>query len=194
MFFLFFILGICFLIVLLIVFTTIKVHIKNLKFSTDKINGRNLNSDYRIILSLYIFGKIKYFNLDITKFKLENQKIRRNISKVQEKVLSNKNEIDINIFKLIKKINLKIEKLRLNINLGTEDAALTAETVGAISGILSIIIGLIAKNKNQNNWRVNPIYNGRNFFNIDLNCIFEIKLIHIISTLYILSRKEKVEK
>lgn len=180
LFFLYIIIIIVTLITILTIFTTIKIHIQNLQFSTDRVNGRHLNCDYKLILSLYLFNKIKYLKIDITKIKLENPKIKNNLSKVQEKVLSNKDEIESNIFKTIKRINFKIENLRLNINIGTEDAALTAKSVGVLSSILGIITGIVINKKEKSKWRVMPVYQNRNFLNVYLDSIIKLKTINII--------------
>ena len=48
---------------ILIMFTNIKIHIENLKFTSKKNNGRNLNSNYKITLRLYLFRKINYLKI-----------------------------------------------------------------------------------------------------------------------------------
>ena len=180
MFFLYLIIILFTIISVFTIFTTIKIHIKNIQFSTEKINGRHLNEDYRIIISLYLFSNIRYLKVDITKLKLENQKLKANLNKVQKKVIENKNEIDINILSIIKKLNLKIENLRLNINIGTEDAALTAKSIGIVASILGIITGLFINKREKSKWEVIPVYQNRNFLNLYFDSILKLKTIDII--------------
>mgnify|MGYP004699780203 CR=1 FL=1 len=111
---------------ILIMFTNIKIHIENLKFTSKKNNGRNLNSDYKITLKIYI--------------------------------------------------DLK-------------EAALNALIVGLFSGIISIGEGIlfsqeILSTNSKNEWKIVPLYQNENILKIDFNCIINIKLIHIIYTVY----------
>ena len=48
--------------------------------------------------------------------------------------------------------------------------------------------------KATTNFNVTPIYNNPNLINIEFSGIFEIKMIHIINIIYILNKKEGVEK
>ena len=58
-------------------FTTIEIELQNIRYSTDKREGRNLNPDYKIEIKLYLFEKIKFFKFDITKLKMERLKLKK---------------------------------------------------------------------------------------------------------------------
>ena len=165
MFFFYLSLGLLIILTILIVFTTIQIHIENIRLEIPKKNGRNINKKYKITIKLYIFEKINYFKLDITKYKMEKSVIRKNIEKLKR--------------------NLKMV-------LGTEDTAQNAIIVGTISSIIAIIMGVLSEKKilaigdgkeNQINWKIIPLYQNRNLLNIDLNCIISFKLIHIINAI-----------
>lgn len=189
MFFFCIILIMIILLNILTIFTTIQIHIQNIKYSTDRDNGRHLNKNYKIEIKLYFLEKIRYFKLDITKKKMERVKIQKNLDKVKQKMIKDKNNFDIKLLKFLKYLNFKIKKIKLNIDIGLEDAAANAICVGTVSSIIAIILGNFMKKNNQNFWKVTPIYKNRNLLNVNLDCIFSLKLIHIIYTIYILKKK-----
>ena len=192
MFFFYLILGLLIILTILIVFTTIQIHIENIRLEIPKKNGRNINKKYKITIKLYIFQKINYFKLDITKYKMERRVIRKNIEKLKRKIEKDKNNFDMRQISKLRKMNIKIQKINLKMVLGTEDTAQNAIIVGTISSIIAIIMGVLSEKKilamgdgkeNQINWKIIPLYQNRNLLNIDLNCIISFKLIHIINAI-----------
>ena len=193
MFFFYLSLGLLIILTILIVFTTIQIHIENIRLEIPKKNGRNINKKYKITIKLYIFEKISYFKLDITKYKMEKRVIRKNIEKLKRKIEKDKNNFDMKQISKLRKMNIKIKKIDLKMVLGTEDTAQNAIIVGTISSIIAIIMGVLSEKKilaigegkeNQINWKIIPLYQNRNLLNIDLNCIISFKLIHIINAIW----------
>lgn len=180
------------LIILLLIYSKIGVEIINLKFSSQNI--RHINKDYKIIIKLYILGKIPVLKLNITKTKLEKLKIKEKIKDFDLKLIEDKNKFDKNFFKAFKKINIGIEKVNLNIELGTENAVLTSIIVPAISTIIAIILRKKVKKFENQTFIINPVYVNQNHINIQLSGIFDIKMNHIINIIYILNKKEGVKK
>lgn len=198
MFFFYLISLLVIFLIILILFTTIQINIENVKISTEKVNGRNINPKYKITIKLYIFKKINYLKLYITKNKIEKKVIQKNIDKLKEKIEKNKNKFDIRILVNLKKINLKIQKINLKVYLGIEDAATNAITAGMLSSSIAIIMGILVdrnilvlssqnekQEKNSVYWKITPIYQNKNLLNIDLNCIISFKLIHIIDIIFL---------
>lgn len=192
LFFFYLSLGLLIILTILIVFTTIQIHIENIRLEIPKKNGRNINKKYKITIKLYVFEKINYFKLDITKYQMEKRVIRKNIEKLKRKIEKDKNNFDMKQISKLKKMNIKIQKINLKMVLGTEDTAQNAIIVGTISSIIAIIMGLLSEKKilaigegkeNQINWKIIPLYQNRNLLNIDLNCIISFKLIHIINAI-----------
>jgi len=192
LFFFYLSLGLLIILTILIVFTTIQIHIENIRLEIPKKNGRNINKKYKITIKLYIFEKISYFKLDITKYKMEKRVIRKNIEKLKRKIEKDKNNFDMKQISKLRKMNIKIKKIDLKMVLGTEDTAQNAIIVGTISSIIAIIMGVLSEKKilaigegkeNQINWKIIPLYQNRNLLNIDLNCIISFKLIHIINAI-----------
>lgn len=188
MFFFYVILIVLAILTILIIFTTIQIHVENVKFRIPKNGETHINTKYKITIKFYILKKINYLKLDITKDKIEKAFMNKNINKMMEK---NKKNIDIKQISNLEKMNFKLKQMNLKIYLGLEDAALNAIMVGIISSSISIIMGiLIDKNilkfenkkveKNEIYWKIVPIYQNKNLLNIDLDCIISFKLIHII--------------
>ena len=153
------------LIILLLGFSDIKIHITKANFKFDN-NKFRINNDFQIIFSLVIFNKIVYFRKNIKK-----NKIRPGLTKKKKR----KSMYFKNIIK-----RLKIEKLDLLITGGFEDASLTAICIGIISILISIIIRSIGENSKNINWSVTPTYDGKNYYEVKLDCIFTVKIVSLV--------------
>jgi hypothetical protein len=92
------------------------------------------------------------------------------------------------IFSLFKKI--KIEYLNLSIKIGVEDAVLTSYIVAVISSVISIILPYFVENNDNEKYKyvIEPIYN-KSTFQMYLNSIVSIKIVHIIYVIYNLTKK-----
>ena len=184
MLFIFILLDFLFIILLL---SYIRITINELKLSNLK---EYVTDDYIINISLNLFNKFKWFNL-----KLNNKKIKTIYSKIKTSKIDSRKVID-NIIRInhksIKKLKPDIEKLDLLAGIGTEDAILTSSTVFLSSLFISTILPQLTKRIDEKNfkYRVIPVYN-KNVYYIELNCIFAIKLVHIINIIYIYLKERK---
>ena len=169
---------------LLVYFIEIKVEIENFEI---KIKNKNfdLNKNGIVIIKFNVLNKINLFKIktNIDKFQLPESKNK--YDKIKNHVVKNDN---IKIKDIQKKLKLKYENIKLNIEIGEENAAITAILTGVISSIVSVIIGKYFSDIKQINWSVQPMYN-INILKLSLNCIISVKLIHIISTIFMM-RKE----
>lgn len=102
--------------------------------------------------------------------------------------------INIKTLKIIKGLQMKIESLKLEINIGIKDVIYTSYTVAIIASILSIILPHLVKKEDIKNIRyeINPIYNTLTF-NLNLDSIISIKVVHIIYVIYNLVKKGRDE-
>ena len=181
----FFILLFFILVVIVILNSEVQIEIYDLDISTNR--KEKIKQNYKTCIRLILFNKIKVFKINIKKFK--NKKININIflDKINaDKENANKKELIQSILKNLNELRIKIIKADLKVELGTEDAALTAISVGIIGSILGF---LLKKQKFQ----VLPIYKQKNILNIKLNCIFRVNLMHYIYKT-ILKRREKNER
>ena len=174
---------------ILILFSKIRIEIVNLKISS--ISNKHVNNNYKIVIKLCTLYKIPIIKVNLTKNKLEKLKIKEKIKKIDLKVLKNKNDIDKNFLKAIKKVNISIKKINLRIELGTENASLTAFLVCLLSSIISILFSKKVTNYEKQKYIINPIYNNQNIINMLISGIFEMKMIHIINIIYILNKNKK---
>ena len=212
-----------FLVLFFIIIFTIFIFLNSsFKLSVNKliIDTEIKKYDYEFKFGLYFINKIRIIGFKVNKKKvekikneikkLENSKTLKLISKIDISKISSKLETklkeqikknDINIFKIIKIIlkNLKLEIIKYNMNLevGVEDAFLNSIIVGIISTIVSIILKVTVKNiKKYNNffYKISPIYGKENIIKLNLNCIINLKLVHIINIIYLVNKEGRSEK
>lgn len=153
----------------------IEIEIKNLDISTMRQNI--INKNYEIIIALVIFNKWRIIKLKITKDKIKKIRKSKMIKRLDTKLLKNK-KTNKSIIQTIKELKIEIKKIEMQIEIGLEDAALTAISVGIVSGIIGILLKdkITAKDK----YEIKPIYIQKNLINLRLNCIFRIDLMHYI--------------
>ena len=188
-----------FFLIILLIFITIKIKFEFINFKFSTIDEDHINKDYKIKIILYTFYKIPILKKEIDNEKIQkllsNEKLAKVIKNQEIKIIQNRKDIDINIFKVLKNINIEIDEINLNIKIGTEDASITAFMIPIISTILSIILSKNIKKYNDKQiFSINPIYINQNFINIYFSGIFNINMIHIINTICMLNRKRKGDK
>ena len=197
--------------IILILNINIKLSIDNLTIDTEK---KKLNYEFEV--GLYIFNKIRVVGLKINKKKIEKirreingfkkSKIIKLISKINfEKItlkledkLKHQITNNINIFKAIKIIikNLKLQTLEYNMNLeiGINDVCYNSFLITVISTVIAIALKLTAKSLKKCFYKIIPIYGNGNILKLNLNCIINLKVVHIINTIYLISKKGKSDK
>lgn len=117
----------------------------------------------------------------ILKFKLNKEKLKKIISSNKSKI-----KLEVNDFKeIIKKI--EIPKLNINAKFGTGEPNSTAFFVAIVSSIIGIAL---ARKIEKPRYTIEPVYGDGNYIFLSINCIFEIKLVHIINIFIKLKRKE----
>ena len=150
----------------------IKIYVKQFELDNTRINK------FKIYLSLNIFNK-----LDLLKIKIDKTTLKKILNKNNKKVnLGNLKKDDIKL--LIS--NIKVEKLNIYSILGTESPYFTSFLVPILSSILAILLAKVENSK----YKIDPIYIDRNYLYLCINCIFTIKLVHIINISRKLKRKE----
>lgn len=187
----FILLGIIILILtitLLILLSTFHLEIINLEATNIKEKASN-NTGYAIILSLYLCNKFKWIWIH-----LNDEKLRKAYSKMQlEKIDFKKLEQDFKWedLKIIKKIKPKVSYFNLNASLGTQSPVVTSFLVAILSSIISIFLPhVIIDFKNENyKYNIVPIYQNRNLYKINFNCIIQVKMVHIINVIFIFLKK-----
>ncbi len=213
MLFLFEFLLVLFFIVFLTLTIKFRVEIKELEFSSKKkcsINtlGKSekthLNKKYQVRLVIYLLNTIPIFKLTINKKRIDKLKdntknkiknrFKEKIKKQNQKRLENNYNIKSDVKTISKNIVVKVKKFELDFEIGTENVILTSFLVPFISYIISYMISKNQENIYENKYNIKPIFKENNIINFKLNCIFEIKLIHIITAICIIKKKRRVDK
>ena len=210
-----------FFLIIFLIFIIIIFFILNSSFKLSiiklNINTQNKMFDYEFKFGLYIFNKIKIISFKINKKKIEkikneieqlkNSKALKLISKIDINKISLKIEKrlkqqiknnNLNNFKIIKIIikNLKFQILKYNMNLeiGVDDAFYTSLLTVAISSLISIALKLTLKNLKKCYYIILPIYEKGNILKLNLNCIINLKLVHIINIIYLINKEGRSDK
>ena len=98
--------------------------------------------------------------------------------------------------KLVKKLSPKISFLNLKVKLGTFDILTTTYLVAILSTFIAVLLPYTIKKYKKENYyyEILPVYSDKNLYEIKLNCIIEEKMVHIISIVYALLKKRRVDK
>ena len=97
---------------------------------------------------------------------------------------------------IIKKSKIELEFFKTNIKIGTEDIIFTSFIVTILSSLLGIGLAKAIKKYTENKfyYSILPVYGKNNMLDIDLNCIINVKLVHIIYVIYMFSKKRSEKK
>ena len=177
---------------IMMVFSTIKIEIKDLDFIYPKKERKQKEKNYKIYIKFYFLKFFRIFKISITDEKIKKKKINELIKNLD--IVKDKNIFELKIIDGLKRLNIKLEKIDLKVYLGTEDAAITAILIGIIASGLGIIFRKKTENLNNAKFETIPIYKDKNYLKIYLNGIFKTNMIHIIHIIYILIKKGRVEK
>lgn len=168
----FFILLFLVLILLIIWNSKIEIKIYNLDISIPR--KKVGKGDPETYLRIIIFNKIPILKINLKKLKTKKLNLGAVIERAKKlEQKGNKQKWLISLIKSLKDLKIEIKEADVKIELGTEDAALTAITVGLIASLLGIIL------KGQK-FEIIPLYQDKNIINIKLNCIFRLNLMHYI--------------
>lgn len=207
---------IIFLVILLVIrYSSIRISIINLEIDTD---NKDIINDYQFEVGIYFFNKMRIIKLTINEKrikKLQNSKFVKRMcnvnfarvtkkleKKLQDKVIQGYKRFNIlNFIKvLLKELKPEILKFNLSLKIGVEDIMITTYVIPIISTLISFILKLTVKDVNLKNkkrdyyYKIEPIYN-KNIINLRLNCIINVKIVHIINIIYIfLIKKRRSDK
>lgn len=175
----------------LILASTFQIHLKDIFLSNLETKKRH---SYEIRLSFHLFGKVKWLQL-----KLNSQRIHKLYRKMHlERIDIKKLEQDFrwDDLKILSKLHPIISYFNLQAKIGLQTPITTAFLVASSSSIISIILSHFVKKWNSQDYqyRIEPIFLSKNLYQIQWNCIIELKMVHIINVLYIFVKKGKSDK
>ena len=172
----------------LILTSTIRIEIENFKMSNIK---KIQEKEYIVYLSLYfqqLFSDL-LFSLKLNSGKLKKIYVKMKLDKLDLKKIEK--DLKLDDFKIIKKMKLKLTHFDLKMKLGVESPVITAFLVSIISLSISILLPYLASELKENKYKyiVEPIYQNKNLYKIQFNCIIQAKMVHIISAIYMYLKK-----
>lgn len=178
-------------VIILIIVSTLHIQIKNLSVSNMKLKNKD---EYAIIISLYLGNKIKWIW-----FNLNDKKMKKMYSKIQlEKLDFQKFKKDFKMkdLKQLPKLKPKISYLNLDANLGLIDPTTTSFLVAIIATIISLLLPYLATDLKEKNYiyNIKPLYYNQNLYKVNVDCIIEIKMVHIINVIYYILIKKGRKK
>ena len=151
------------------------------------------NIEIKIILKIEEQGYISYLkvffiNIPIWKIDLTNKKKTKKYNNIKylDKYKSDKNKLFLIIKDILSKSSINIEELNLKIDISTTDVILTSSIVTILSNLITFLLKYSKLNINKRacKYSITPLYIDKKVFNIKLNCIISINLVHIIYIIY----------
>lgn len=182
-----------FLLLFLLFISTIQIETDNLVINSINKKENKINLYVRLkILNKITYLKIKVNKEKMSRFKVSNKRILKKINQIQNELINNRRKVlNIDVIRLLNRLNVEIDKLNLFLKIGLSDAFLTSIIVGMISALISILISKNTKEYSDKYYSILPDYNKTPLVKINLNCIINIKMIHIINVIYMLSKKKR---
>lgn len=173
-----------------IIFSTLKIEIKNFKISNLEKSKEN-TFIYEIIISLEILNKLKYFSLNLNAKKIRKITLKMHLDKTKLKELER--EISLSDIKEIANIKPKISYMDLQLKLGIEDILATTYAVPIISTLISILLPLLVEKENLRNikYEIKPMYNMGNMYDINLDIGIKVKILKVLNTAYRIYKSRK---
>lgn len=188
----FFIILFLALLILVITLSTLQIRIK--KANISNMNLGKIEYDYLFFIELKFLNKLKIIQIAIDKEKVSKLskkfKLKEKIDiKKVEKGIPNKKARK----KLQEKLDIKLNEFHLKAEIGTYDVIITSAIIAVISSAIGIVMAKLIDNykKEKYGYTIMPIYKNKNIINLSLNCIIQVKMVHIISIIFTLLRKRK---
>ena len=190
------------LLLFLIIFSTLRIEIRNyersnLYYNSHKLNNNiknklNYNTKYKIKVSLNVFDKLKILQLNLNKEKLKRMTLKMHLDKIDIKKLEK--EIGIIDIKEIMQIEPKISYMNLNIKVGIDDVLLTTYVVPIICTAISASLPFVVEKRNYEKikYLVKPIYNKGNKYDIKLSMGIKLRLFKLFNVLYKIYKNKKI--
>lgn len=172
---------------ILIIASTLHIQIKNLSISNMQTKN---NTKYAIIFSIYFANKIKYIWFNLNSKRAKKIYSKGQLEKIDLKKF--KKVFKLSDLKELTKLHLKISDLNLEMNIGTKSPLVTSFLVVTISNAISLLLPHLVNNLKDNRYfyNIKPLYYNKELYKINLDCIIEIKMVHIINVIYYIFLKK----
>lgn len=183
-----------FLVLFLVVFIILGLIFSKIKIVINRVELDNTICEQGYLrqldgkLKVYLYGIVKVLSISLNKERI--QKVSKSklfnkdkLKRIEGKIIKN---VSMKEIKEIKNVKLNLEKLDMNLNLGTNDVIITSFLIFIISNIVTFVVvkNINKNNKKQYHYIINPCYQNKNVFILDVSCVISIKAVHIINMLY----------
>lgn len=181
------------LFVFMVALSTFRFQIEDLKVGNIENGTTVIYPNYQFKISLYLFNKVKWIAFKFDNIKIQKMYKKMKLDKMDFKKLEQNFKLED--LKYIKTLEPKISYLKLGIRIGVEDTILTTFIIFVISTAISILLPYTIKKykKDKYYYQVLPLYINKNAYEIKLDCIIEIKMVHIINIIYVFFKKRRVD-
>ena len=196
----FFILFLVMFIFFGIIFSKLKLVVKELEF---EMNGKEkAKNNYEIKVGLYLYGRIKIIGITLEedKIKFLNFKLPYKTLKqtklYQNMIKKDAIELDKQVLKdNISLLDMKFEKVNLNVKFGTESTLITSFLTFAVSTAISFILrkGITKYSPKKHKFIITPLYENRDNIEVYLELIASFKFMNIVKVLIELNNLSKKE-
>lgn len=164
------------------------------------MNKGKLTYNYEIYIELLFLNKMKIFSgrIDKEKVKKLNSKmdLKKKVQNVDFKKMKKEMPKKEELKQIFNKLDIELSKINLKLELGTEDVIITSAIITILASAIGIGLAKVIKKyeKEKYNYEIYPIYQNKNLIKLHLNCIIKVKVVHIISIIYLLLKKRRVDK
>lgn len=179
------------ILIIILAFSHFRVDVNKFEIINKKIE------DIQIVFSIAFLNRINILKITLDKSKLKkienNNKVQKLAKRIQEKLIEDYKYIHNferksikEIFEIIK--YFKLSNAEINVKIGTESAPLTSFLIMLVSMIITFFI---ARKVENTKYSVLPVYKDEIYLNLSIKCIISIKMVHIISIIKKLKRKDR---
>lgn len=172
----------------LFISSTINLQVQNLTASNIRTSE---NKNAKIIVSFKAFDKLKWLSICFDEKKIKKMQQKMNQRKMNLKKLQQNFEWED--LKELKHLKVKLEKLNFNLKFGTASAITTAYSIAFFATLIAILLPFVSKKNRKKNYTydLHPLYRNQISYDFFLDCIVQVKMVHIINSIIAITKKKK---
>lgn len=176
------------IVVIIICLSTLRIELANFHITNYPVKNF---SNYTIIFKWYFCNRIPLFSKKVNKKQLEQIIVKKHLPKPDIENIAEYLKGHQDTLRTFKKLEVKLARLNMDITLGIENSILPSFLVAMLASVIAIILPKIALSNNGKDYQYSilPVYN-KNMYELNLNCIIYVKMVHIIYIIYILLKKK----
>ena len=168
--------------------------LSSIKIQILELEATNTGVKYKIAISLFFLGIIKYFKIKIDENfnkKINPNKVMKFIKPPQINWKEQLKTLKLDFIKL----HIKLEEFHMKLSVGTSDVLVTTAIIVIISTMFPVLFRKAIKKYDSKKYfyTITPVYANKNILKLTLNSIINIKLVHIIYVIILLMKGSGVK-